>query len=385
MPVHQASEYQVVVRSLSKLPAVWIALIGFAFPACVEAQISARDVLISNDPMRWAILVRNDHTYTITLQYWFHGLLNADITSSEGQKLSEGTSYYAVVPAETEMQIYTLGPAVPGGWTWYWSTAACKGNALAPILADTEHVYRLPYDGSYRIGWSYKSYTPYGWAPNYWHLAIDWIMPEGTPILAARGGRVCTVVESFSTVGNEGNVIEIEHDDGSFAAYIHLMKDGAVVEDGESVSEGQLIGFSGNTGNSTGPHLHFHVWRSHVLNGQFAADQFPVRFFADSAWGLFPRHNTSYTAVSREAVEKDLWSSGVVERTNNTLKVHKRLLRGLRYSPMESTNMVNWSQSSAVVGNGSLHSRSLTNSGANGFFRWAVEFESFADFPVPGQ
>lgn len=380
--IHLNMNHRMRCFSLSR----WLALFGHLFALIVSglnAQISARDMLISSDPMRWAILVRNDHSYTITFQYGFHDLVNADITSSEGEKLLEGSSYWVVIPAKTELQLYTLGPAVPGGWLWYWSTNACKGNAFAAITADTEHIYRFPYDGSYHIGWSYKSYTPYGWAPNYWHLAIDWAMPEGTPILAARAGTVSTVVESFSTVGNDGNVIEIEHDDGSFAAYIHLMYDGAVVEEGDKVSEGQLIGFSGNTGNSTGPHLHFHVWRSHVIAGQFTTDQFPVRFFAENAWGVFPRHNTAYKAVSRDAILPDLWSSGAIERTNNIVRIQKRLLTGLRYSPMESSNMVSWTRSGAIIGDGTLNQRVLRSSSGRAFFRWAVDYESFTDFPPP--
>jgi hypothetical protein len=58
---------------------------------------------------------------------------------------------------------------------------------------------------------------------------------------------------------DDATYVIIDHGDGTFAAYYHLQKDGALVAPGEKVCKGQTIGLSGNTGFSTGPHLHFHV------------------------------------------------------------------------------------------------------------------------------
>lgn len=95
--------------------------------------------------------------------------------------------------------------------------------------------------------------------------AADIAMPEGTPVYAARSGTVMDVEDDFFKGGsnkayiNEANSIRILHDDGSMAVYAHLQLEKAQVYPGLHVEAGQLIAYSGNTGFSTGPHLHFAV------------------------------------------------------------------------------------------------------------------------------
>jgi murein DD-endopeptidase MepM/ murein hydrolase activator NlpD len=371
------------------IPCLYAVLIPFFLLIAqgANAQISGRDVQIGTNPMRWQILVRNDHHYTVTLQYSFSNLLNASLTTPGGEVLVGATNYYVVIASKTEVPVFNIGPAGPGAWTWNWSTGSAKGNALLPETIDSEHIYRLPYEtGNFSVGWSYKSYTPYGQPPDYWHWAIDWAMPEWTPLVAARGGNVATVVESNSGNGNasEGNFIEIEHSDGTFAAYIHLVQNGSVVNEGDIVVEGQLIGYSGNTGASSGPHLHFHVWRTYVTQTGFVGVQLPIRFFAENCWGFFPRPGHVYKAISRSEAPRDTWDSGSISVSNNTFSVRKRMLTGLTYTPMQSNDLKTWKSQAAFTGNGSLVDHAVPISSGNSvFFRWKIEYESFQSFPVP--
>ena len=100
-----------------------------------------------------------------------------------------------------------------------------------------------------------------GWS-NY---AVDFPVPEGTPVAAARGGRVWSLKEDSdegcdtSDCANLANFVAIDHGDGTVAHYLHLQLDGVPVALGDQVHVGQVIGYSGNTGFSTGPHLHFEV------------------------------------------------------------------------------------------------------------------------------
>jgi murein DD-endopeptidase MepM/ murein hydrolase activator NlpD len=98
--------------------------------------------------------------------------------------------------------------------------------------------------------------------------AVDWTVPEGTIVCAAREGRVVGVKQD-STVGGAdrkwrpfANYILIKHADGTFADYVHLQPDGAMVKVGDQVTTGQPIGLSGKTGFTSAPHLHFSVFQT---------------------------------------------------------------------------------------------------------------------------
>lgn len=94
--------------------------------------------------------------------------------------------------------------------------------------------------------------------------AVDISVPVGSAILAARGGVVMQTIGGFERAGtnpekysDRSNIIRILHDDSSMGLYAHLKQGGIMVREGQRLQAGQLIGYSGNTGYSTGPHLHF--------------------------------------------------------------------------------------------------------------------------------
>ncbi|MFA5052504.1 MAG: peptidoglycan DD-metalloendopeptidase family protein [Parcubacteria group bacterium] len=104
------------------------------------------------------------------------------------------------------------------------------------------------------------------------HNGNDYGMPIGTPIIAAASGRILAV-------GNNGNYqygkyIVIKHDDNFFTLYAHLSQQSVSV--GQSVTQGEIIGYSGNTGYATGPHLHFGVYQTMELKGFAGAGVVPV-------------------------------------------------------------------------------------------------------------
>ena len=94
--------------------------------------------------------------------------------------------------------------------------------------------------------------------------AIDFLVPEGTEVYAATDGIV-TALKDDSNIGGfdskywyEGNYVVIKHN-GESTEYEHFRHKGITVKVGDIVEQGQLIGYSGNTGYSRGPHLHFEV------------------------------------------------------------------------------------------------------------------------------
>ncbi len=128
---------------------------------------------------------------------------------------------------------------------------------------DTSYVYSLPYETqkSHLIVQGY-----FGIFSHKERAALDFKMKRGTNIVAARDGVVMRVKEDGSKGGwnkkyrSQGNNIVIQHPDNSRSGYWHLQKDGALVNVGDTVRQGQVIGLSGKTGYAAMPHLHFIVW-----------------------------------------------------------------------------------------------------------------------------
>lgn len=129
---------------------------------------------------------------------------------------------------------------------------------------DSSFVYSLPYEQKkrYLIVQGY-----FGQFTHRERAALDFKMREGTKIFAARGGVVIRMKEDGDKGGRKrnyrqyGNYIVIQHADSSRTGYWHLQKDGVLVNVGDTVIQNQHIAYSGNTGYTAFPHLHFIAWR----------------------------------------------------------------------------------------------------------------------------
>jgi len=116
-------------------------------------------------------------------------------------------------------------------------------------------------DATWLVPISYTAFTsPFGYRVHPiggdWrmHYGVDLSAPTGTPIYATRSGVVCTADYQY---GGAGYYVQIDHMDGFKSIYMHMTH--FIVSEGEYVSAGQVIGYCGSTGGSTGPHLHFGI------------------------------------------------------------------------------------------------------------------------------
>ncbi|MCK8523882.1 M23 family metallopeptidase [Aquimarina sp. D1M17] len=128
---------------------------------------------------------------------------------------------------------------------------------------DEDFKYQLPFEKGATF-WLSQGYN--GKISHQNEYALDFKMPTGTKIYAAREGVVIQIEESFekscttSECAKFNNFILVYHSDGTFAEYTHIKKNGAVVKEGDAIKMGQFIGYSGDVGWATGPHLHFVVF-----------------------------------------------------------------------------------------------------------------------------
>lgn len=192
-------------------------------------------------------------------------------------------------------------------------------TVLRPLRADDDFGYRVRYDwlfGSreashdastlYRLPFASgkKFEVVQGFHGSFTHdgndaFAVDFAMPEGTPILAAREGVVEVVVDRFDRGGLDPNLRDkvnfllVRQPDGTYAEYVHLQRKGAKVKPGQTVKAGDLLGLSGNTGYTRGPHLHFAVFRA--VDGQ-RRESFPMRFLSRENPAAVPVEGAAYTA-----------------------------------------------------------------------------------------
>ncbi|WP_236196240.1 peptidoglycan DD-metalloendopeptidase family protein [Pseudomonas glycinae] len=199
------------------------------------------------------VFVRNDLYAPVEIALAFTGMSN--VRGAPTQTIRR------VLPARSNTRLALL-TAVSGGkplvYTpqFHYSLGDPAGGAQG---------YRYPFPwrgGPFRLSQGANGdYSHFGPKNKY---AMDIAMPVGTPIIAARAGVVVKTENSQNGRGTDpsGNFVRILHDDGTMGVYLHLKQGSVSVREGQRVTVGSPLALSGNTGNSSGPHLHFVVQRN---------------------------------------------------------------------------------------------------------------------------
>ncbi|MBI4741324.1 MAG: M23 family metallopeptidase [Betaproteobacteria bacterium] len=227
----------------------------------------------------------------------------ASIKHAENVHSDTSWPVFAVVPPHGELTLGRSRPAVAGAkYTFQVQSKALPGDLDAQ--PDSGALYRLPFlDGkTFRIsqaaGGKIVTHNEPGSA-----YAVDFPMPVGTPVVAARDGVVVKAEGSNSEGGQtpdmlrKANSIRIQHGDGTLATYGHLAANGVFVAPGQRVVAGATIGLSGNTGYSSSPHLHFAVSQLRRTPEGLGTVSIPFRFYAGDPPAAFsPQQGMAATA-----------------------------------------------------------------------------------------
>ncbi|MEZ4320514.1 MAG: M23 family metallopeptidase [Myxococcota bacterium] len=222
---------------------------------------------VQYDKAREDLTIRNDKAYPVTVV--------VDLGKAENVRMSPGQPFETVLEAGQSTVVRFLPTGTKKPYYYYsWSWTSGSNKAVHKPKKD----YLLPWPAS--MDFECTQGFDGGYSHEHEH-ALDIVMPEGTPILAAREGRVISIVDGWGPGApdrkylDEANSVRILHDDGTYADYLHLRAGGMKVALGDEVKRGQPIAESGNSGFSRRPHLHFAV--KSALDG-WMTRTWPVRF-----------------------------------------------------------------------------------------------------------
>jgi murein DD-endopeptidase MepM/ murein hydrolase activator NlpD len=192
--------------------------------------------------------------------------LRVAITQSDFTEVPRGASYPATLEPRTRQVLIEARESANTRALLQFESLAALGSPRA--AHHPPHPYRVPFavGAANRISQAYPDHFTHSTPDSVY--AVDFALPDGSAVYAARAGTVINVRhDSFrggigAVMADQANLIEILHDDGTIAVYGHLHWDSIRVRIGQHVALGEYIADSGNTGFSSGPHLHFAVWRN---------------------------------------------------------------------------------------------------------------------------
>jgi murein DD-endopeptidase MepM/ murein hydrolase activator NlpD len=236
----------------------------------------------------------------LVAQNTFYAPIQLAFRLSQTENVAAGTPLEGlkVVPARSSMPLVLVGKATPNADLRFETEFQ-----FLPGEPGAEHrppqPYRFPYalSTSAWVSQAFPDTTTHGDPAS--QYAIDFVMPVGTHVFAAREGVVIEVASDFFENGTDlkadgprANIVRVLHDDGTMSLYGHLSWNSIRVVPGQHVARGEYLADSGNTGFSTGPHLHFVVQR----NRGGALVSVPIEFVSVGGVPVTVRSHDRYTA-----------------------------------------------------------------------------------------
>jgi len=170
-----------------------------------------------------------------------------------------------IIPAQTERTLLGIGPLDERqGFSYRLGLTSVPGQPISKPLEGIVVLPPFPGNEEYPVSQGFNGEKTHN-SPDSTY-AVDIAMPVGTAIHAVKSGTVMDVEEDFNRGGTDfdkfadkANHVRIVHEDGSMALYAHLDLASVIVRPGARIRAGQKIARSGNTGFSSGPHLHFAI------------------------------------------------------------------------------------------------------------------------------
>ncbi len=247
-------------------------------PADPTPLVSMRKLGIDREP-----------EYSFINNIW--GPVELELRLSDAENVSAEPPLPArfVLPGQTEKRLLKIKASDPGkGFSFRLSYQQMIGPPLDQLPTEVNYYPPFPLGLKFPISQGFDNDDTHSEPPN--QYAVDIVMPIGTPILAARAGIVMDMEDDFHGAAQQerylarSNQVRILHTDGTMTVYAHLQANSLRVRQGAKISRGQWIANSGNTGFSSGPHLHFVV----QLNAGMSMESLPFRFVTPTGGTITP-------------------------------------------------------------------------------------------------
>ena len=232
-----------------------------------EIKVEVRQINVEAKQRVWLNQIGEKRQPEFAIRNDYFGPIEVEVLLSKHKNVQASPVLprkFVVEPGVSE-SLFGLG-AINENQGWQYSLNYSYSLGEPSAQHDEQAIYYPPFasDKKFQISQAFNGQFSHKDEQN--KYAVDLSMPEGSEIHAARAGVVMSLENDFFKGGTEkqaykarANSIRILHDDGSMAVYAHLQVERAQVFEGMRVESGQLIAYSGNTGFSSGPHLHFAV------------------------------------------------------------------------------------------------------------------------------
>ena len=232
-----------------------------------DQKVDIRQMKVANKKLVWLEQIGQEKEPDFIIRNAYHGPIEVEISLHKHNNITVEPvlpERFTIKPGKSEKLFGIRAENLYQNWGYALHYSYVVGDPASHH--DRNHLYLPPIQpGSvFQVTQGFGGQFSHQDEQN--KYAIDIAMPIGTPVHAARSGLVMKVDDDFFKGGadnraylSRANTIRVLHDDGSMAVYAHLAVEQARVYPGQRIYAGQLIAHSGNTGFSTGPHLHFSV------------------------------------------------------------------------------------------------------------------------------
>ncbi len=245
-----------------------------------------------------SLLTKDGYDIYLENHAYFDATVKLNAVKIGNLKSSQSLPYTISITSKSRMKVLSMKIIDPYQKASYSLSYITQVGRYNPNY-DKDYLYALPFtrERSFELTQGFNGQQTHKGTSAY---ALDFAMPIGTKVHAMRAGVVVALESKHTAHGyspefsNKSNYVSIQHADGTIAQYGHLNTNGVKVTLGQKVYKHQYIAQSGNTGYSSGPHLHVHI--SAIVEPNLASSSVPFTFLSEQGHIDNPQVQTSYTA-----------------------------------------------------------------------------------------